>query len=197
MLKYLIHKLEGFPDKKTEFFFTETLNNGQEKVLNSDAFRQEILTNTYVEKGWFGRSKIVRGMYGLDRSLAEFYAAIMSGDERDTEEGPDHEIDLLVRVLKMPPGVLGSMNPGNPWYNISYDFLLDCYNEKRAQDLFGNNVHEYVHHLGFYHKTKIQSKRRNDPAYSTGRIARDLFSEETNRLNSIDDDHKWMNLACL
>jgi hypothetical protein len=203
-LKYAFHKLNGFPNSKLKEFFVETLVNG-EAILNSQALKQSILLNRYPVKPFLRPTRMVLGMYDLKMPLEELYNLIMSGKEKSNNDGQDHEIDLLVNVKRMPDGVLGSMTPGNPWYNLSINFLEACHRFGRPNDLFGNNFHEYNHHLGLYHTTKIKSKRQYDPAYTNGRIGRNLYSvtymsgvrEAIFHKKMDDTDQCWLNQSCL
>ena len=191
-LKYIFHKLDGFPNPRIKDFFCDTLKQG-EGIINGAEMREAILGHRYPVKGLFGGVKMVEGFFGLESSRQAFYDRLMTGDEVARKEGQDQEIDLLVRVKRMGPGVLGSMTPGNPWYNLSLAFLEKCFSRRRPHDLFGNSWHEYVHHMGFYHETKNKAERAYDPAYACGRIGRGLFGGAV----MLVEDSKWMNSACM
>lgn len=173
-LRLVIHKMVGFSPDEEEYYRRVAEKTVQ--AMNSREFKKAILNSGY-PSGWF-RKTWKSGMYGLNESLESFYKKVISGKE-ETETGEsDGEVDILIRLIKMPSGVLGSMNPGNPWYNLSEAFFNECFNNRFDHQLAGNLAHEFIHHLGYYHKTKIAAIRAHDPAYTVGYVIRDIYPQD-------------------
>jgi len=195
-LKVKIHKLEGFTSAYEEYY--REVSDKRIEITNSEKFKNRVLNNTYISRNWFGGKNTVVGMYGLNESLESFYNTIMRAREKGRIEGAEDGVqDIMVRLVKMPRGVLGSMNPGNPWYNLSKDFFLDCMIHRWDHLLAMNQTHEFIHFLGFIHKTRIVSLRANDPAYTAGYIMKDLYPPNQSLMSSLEDIPRWYLDGCL
>ncbi|WP_288425794.1 hypothetical protein [uncultured Spirosoma sp.] len=153
-----------------------------EKVLNSDEFRNRVLTGKFIR---------TNGM-----SNQELYDLIIKAHEIHGKGGKDNVVDLRLRTLTLeedgagwlksceigsPDGTIGVDGGGSGICAICPQRLELWVDEKNIPELAGHYAHEYMHILGFSHErsfiTQGRRWREKTFVYKIGNIVSELASE--------------------
>lgn len=152
-IKFEIHELNSFTELEKEKFHKTIIKT--EEVLNSEKFKQELL-NLKLEQ--------TNG-----KTNEEIYNEIMSGADNFNKE-VDKDIDVYLTMYYSFKNTVGYTYPSTWWTWINRKFF-SSFDEG---DIAGNVVHEYMHNLGYDHKT---AKDHNSVPYAVGYLIRRLVDE--------------------
>ena len=146
-----------------------------EKVVNSDIFKQKILSFGYESHACTGFWKWKKctttweeGFTTTDKTNQQVYDIIMAGKTQDENTTPDGIIDLRINILDGGGGkVIGYTTPGSDRTN-TYRWVISDYT---PAELAGHFFHEYLHRCGFDHAS---AKDHLSVPYACGYIMEDL-----------------------
>lgn len=151
-VKVLIHQMTGY-GKDT--IFAREAAAVLEKVINSEAFRTAVISNTYKH----------------DNNLTpiEIYNQIMQAHEISGPGGQDHVIDLRLRTINndddapvwmqrcesnSSSGTIGIDGGGSGIAAVCPQWLHSTADQHKPEWLAAHFMHEYMHILGFKHPTQ-------------------------------------------
>jgi hypothetical protein len=131
-----------------------------EKVVNSEEFKNRILN--------FENSKKERAFASNEGLTNEqIFAIFMDGRENLQQETPG-EMNYFVSLYnKRFSKVIGWTNPTINTININWKFFKNF----KPNEVAGNLVHEWVHKIGFGHKSAAE---HDSAPYAIGYIAREM-----------------------
>jgi len=142
-----------------------------EQRLNSEEFRDFILTHSYIRKTYTGKlwwkkehAERIFSFESCEYTRAQIYQSIMDGREVLSPE-LDNEADIFLKVdPRSSRSVIGYTYPNTNWQWI-YRKVLNSWGPK---DVAGNLVHEWCHKLGFGHTYDYTVNRQYSVPYAVG-----------------------------
>jgi hypothetical protein len=160
-LAVVVHEANNF--NATEAALLEQARVLLEKVVNSEAFKQQVLHFTYL-----GQETYVQNN-GLTNQ--QIYDDIMAGAEQlPTPTAANQIMDLYTELYYKPGNVIGYTDPSvHTIFMNSYFF-----DSAAASAIAGNMMHEWLHKLGFDHDFASTARRPSSVPYAIGYIAEDL-----------------------
>lgn len=151
-LRIEVHAREGFTE--TELVTHQRACENLEEVINSEVFRQMVLSTHFTSTNGLSNQQI------LDR--------IYSGADNINTE-PDGDIDVHVIMYYKSNRTVGYTYPGThkTWVNRRF------YGE--VKDIANNLIHEYLHKVGFDHSS---ASEHTSVPYAIGLIIEVLIDRE-------------------
>jgi len=178
-----------------------------EEVVNTDEFRQKVLEHTWKN----ANGETISGYTHTGDSPEEVYAKLMSGMDQfvdlngdDENELNDGDIDIWVFPYRTRKKYVGYTTPGNyiTFLNINYvDSILKYGTEEEvAVKLAENQLHEYLHNVGYQHDGNNPNKNNNRESvpYALGYMVGEVYAEIKNGaepisppLAAVNDEWHW------
>lgn len=131
-----------------------------EKVVNSEEFKNRVLNfeNAKGERAFASNKKLTN---------EEIYGIFMDGRESLQQNTPGEMNYFLSLYYKRFSRVIGWTNGSINTININWKFFKNF----KPSDVAGNLVHEWVHKIGFDHKSAAE---HDSAPYAIGYIAREM-----------------------
>ena len=131
-----------------------------EKVVNSEEFKNRVLNfeNRNGERAFASNNKLTN---------EEIYSTFMDGRETLQQNTPGEMNYFLSLYHKRFSKVIGWTNPSINTINVNWKFFKNF----KPSDVAGNLVHEWVHKIGFGHKSAAE---HDSAPYAIGYIAREM-----------------------
>jgi hypothetical protein len=152
-VKFEIHELKDFSNLEKEKFHKAM--SKCEVILNSEKFKNELL-NLKLEQ--------TEGKTNL-----QIYDEIMLGADKLNKEA-DQDVDVYLTIYYSFKSTVGYTYPSTwrTWINRKFFSKFD------EGEIAGNVMHEYMHKLGYGHRT---AKDHNSVPYAVGYLVRDLIKK--------------------
>lgn len=165
-VKVQLHSIVGYGQHEA---FAKKAIVALEQVLNSEEFKQGVLTGSFIRTE------------GL--SNQQLYDRIMGAHETQGPGGQDNVVDLRVRTLRVDGdesrwkdncegSTIGIDGNGDGVTAICPNKLEAWANQNRIDQLAGHYAHEYMHILGFSHYNRLrgQAWREKTFVYKIGNL---------------------------
>jgi hypothetical protein len=152
-LKFEVHGTKNFSDKERNKFNEALVKT--EHALNHKEFDRRILAHKFEQQN--------------SKSNYEILLMLKSGADKFNTLS-DKDLDVYITLYYSRKNTIGYTYPNTYWTWINRKFFSSF----NHASIGGNVVHEYVHNLGFGHRSPKDS---NSVPYAIGYIVRDMILE--------------------
>jgi hypothetical protein len=153
-IKFEVHGTKNFSEKERQKF-SLALKKAEE-VMNSQEFKELVLLYPFDQANGYTNQEI--------------YDMIMSGADKFNTMS-DGDIDVQITLYYSWKRTIGYTYPSTwaTWVNRRFFSKFD------SGEIAGNVVHEYMHNMGFGHRT---AKDHDSVPYAVGYLVRDLINKK-------------------